>query len=67
MAGVAAAEALGYLTPEDAAFKKLEILSRLNTLRSGYFGAGRRANKEKQIADMEAYKKSIKKEAADHE
>ena len=67
MAGVAAAESLGYLTPEDAAVKKLEITSRLNTLRSGYFGAGRRANKQKQLDDMEAYKKSTAKEDIHHE
>ena len=67
MAGVAAAEALGYLSPEEAAEKKAEILSRLDTLRSGYFGAGRKASKEKQLADMKAYKETQKKGGAVHE
>ncbi len=64
MAGVAAAEALGYLSAEEAAEKKAEILSRLDTLRSGYFGAGRKASKEKQLADMRAYKEALEKGAA---
>lgn len=55
LAGVAAAEALDYLTKEEAAKKKAEIMSRLNTLRSGLFGAGRKMSKEKQIAAMEEY------------
>lgn len=70
MAGVAAAEALGYLSQEDAAGRKEEIRRRLNTLRSGVFGEGRRKNKEKQVADMEAYKKvrtAGGKENPDHE
>ena len=66
MAGVAAAEALGYLTPEEAAVKKAEITERLGILRSGYFGAGRKASKEKQLADMEAWKQAHQ-EVADHE
>ena len=63
MAGVAAAEALGYLSHEEAAQKKAEIIGRLNTLRSGFFGAGRRSSKEKQLADMQAYKDACKKGA----
>ena len=35
----------------------------LNTLRSGFFGAGRRSSKEKQLADMQAYKDACKKGA----
>jgi thioredoxin reductase len=67
MAGVCAAEALGYLTGEEASKKKEEIRSRLNTLRSGVFGEGRRKNKEKQVADMETYKKQLGEESVDHE
>ena len=67
MAGVAAAEALGYLSSEEAAEKKAEILSRLDTLRSGYFGAGRKSSKEKQLADMKAYKETQKKGGAVYE
>ncbi|MCI5480871.1 MAG: FAD-dependent oxidoreductase [Lachnospiraceae bacterium] len=64
MAGVAAAEALGYISHEEAAEKKAEIRARLDTLRSGFFGAGRKANKEKQLADMQAYKDGMEKGAA---
>ena len=56
LAGVAAAEALGYLSEKDAAEKKAAIVERLNTLRCGPFGEGRRKFKEHQIADMEALK-----------
>lgn len=66
MAGVCAAEALGYLTKEEASKKKEEIRGRLNTLRSGVFGEGRRKNKEKQIADMEAYVSQQGKETPEH-
>lgn len=57
MAGVAAAEALGFLTGEEAALKKEQIQRRLNVLRSGIFGERRRASKEKQLEDMKAYQK----------
>ena len=67
MAGVAAAEALGYLTSEAATEKKAEIRQRLDTLRSGVFGEGRRKNKEKQIADMEIYRQQNGKESGSHE
>ena len=60
MAGVAAAEALGYISKEEAAVKKAEISQRMDVLRSGYFGAGRKANKEKQLADMQAYMDALK-------
>ena len=56
LAGTAAAESLGYLTPEEAAAKKEEISERLNALRSGMFGEGRRTAKEMQLAAMEAYR-----------
>lgn len=55
MAGVAAAEALGYLSAEDAAAKKAEITGRLNTLRSGQFGEKRRVAKEQQLQYMADY------------
>ncbi|WRS26940.1 NAD(P)/FAD-dependent oxidoreductase [Oscillospiraceae bacterium MB08-C2-2] len=55
LAGVAAAEALGYLSYEEAACKKAEIQHRLDTLRDGPFGQKRRAFKEQQLADMKAF------------
>ncbi len=61
MAGVAAAEALGYLSAEEADKRKQQIMERLNTLRSGMFGAGRRTSKEKQIQDMHTYLESHKR------
>lgn len=56
MAGVAAAEALGFLTRDEADSHKLEIKKRLDTLRSGFFGAGRRASKQKQLEAMKNYR-----------
>lgn len=58
MAGVAAAQTLGYGSWEEAEQKKREISRRLAALRSGTFGEGRRKNKEKQLADMAFYKKN---------
>ena len=55
LAGVAAAEALGYLGAEEAAEKKKEIWGRLETLRSGMFGEKRRTAKQSQIERMEAF------------
>ncbi|MCR5370514.1 MAG: FAD-dependent oxidoreductase [Clostridium sp.] len=52
LAGVSAAEALGYLTVEEAALKKAEIQERLDTLRSGMFGEKRRTAKSEQLAYM---------------
>lgn len=46
LAGIAAAESLGYLTKEDAEEKKQEIRQRLKLLRSGQFGTKRAAAKE---------------------
>lgn len=60
MAGVAAAESLGYLTAEEASAKKEQIQNRLNVLRSGIFGERRRSSKEKQLLDMEDYQKGEK-------
>lgn len=56
MAGIAVAEALGYLSREEAAMKKQQIQNRLEILRSGEFGLGRRKNKERQLAAMRAYR-----------
>ncbi|MGN1007963.1 MAG: FAD-dependent oxidoreductase, partial [Butyricicoccus sp.] len=56
MAGVAAAEALGLLSADEAAAKKAEIKSRLDTLRSGMFGERRRTAKEQQLHNMDAYR-----------
>ena len=55
LAGVCAAEALGFLTRDQAEAKKAEIRGRLDTLRSGMFGEGRRRSKEQQLAFMEQY------------
>ena len=56
MAGVAAAEALGFLSADEAAAKKAEIKSRLDTLRSGMFGERRRTAKEQQLHNMDEYR-----------
>lgn len=56
LAGVAAAESLGLLSPEQAAEKKAEITARLNTLRSGMFGERRRTAKEQQLNSMKHYR-----------
>lgn len=60
LAGTAAAEALGLLSAQEAQEKKTEIISRLNTLRSGMFGERRRTAKEQQLHSMADYQ--IKKE-----
>ncbi|MCI8455347.1 MAG: FAD-dependent oxidoreductase [Lachnospiraceae bacterium] len=57
LAGIAAAEALGYLRKEDAEKKKSAVRESLSVLRSGYFGERRRISKEKQLADMAEYRK----------
>ncbi len=54
LAGVAAAEALGYLSKQEAAAKKAEIQARLDTLRCGPFGERRKLCKDQQLADMKA-------------
>ena len=50
LAGIAAAEALGYLSTECAAQEKDAIRARLNTLRSGDFGQ-KRADAKEQIVN----------------
>ena len=52
LAGVAVAEALGYITHDAADRKKQEIRARLLLLRSGGFGAQRRKAKAEQISAM---------------
>lgn len=49
LAGVACAEALGLYTPQEAQVMKDKIWYRLNTLRTGPFGEGRRKAKEQLI------------------
>lgn len=56
MAGIAAAESLGYISKQQAELKKADIKRRLDVLRSGMFGEGRRLSKEKQLSFMENYK-----------
>jgi hypothetical protein len=58
MAGVAAAEALGFIGERKAWLKKAEIRVRLDTLRSGMFGEKRKTSKERQLEAMSAYKRS---------
>jgi thioredoxin reductase len=53
LAGVSAAEALGFLSSAAAEAKRAEIAGRLQALRSGMFGEKRRTAKEKQLAAME--------------
>jgi thioredoxin reductase len=55
LAGVAAAQALGFLSDREAGTKKAEIWARLNSLRSGLFGAQRKVSKEQQLAAMSDY------------
>ena len=66
LAGVAAAEALGYLDGQEAAARKMEIRRRMDALRSGPFGEGRRKNKELQVEAMEEYRKNHRKETAEN-
>lgn len=47
LAGVAIAEKLGYISPEEGATLKAEIRERLNGLRMGPFGVNRATGKEK--------------------
>ena len=55
LAGVAAAQALGLLTGREAEEKKAEIRARLDSLRSGLFGAKRKVSKEQQLTAMKNY------------
>ncbi len=56
LAGVCAAESLGYLTKERAEENKREIRDRLDILRSGMFGQKRRDAKDEQLAGMSRFK-----------
>lgn len=56
LAGIAAAEALGFLSKQDAERKKSVVYQRLAVLRSGHFGERRRQAKERQMADMEEWR-----------
>ena len=56
LAGVAAAESLGLLSPAEAGAKKAEIRGRLDILRSGLFGEKRRTAKQSQLESMADYR-----------
>ncbi len=56
LAGIAAAEALGKLTQEQAAEAKAKVWESLNQLRTGPFGSGRADAKETIIKEMEEWK-----------
>ena len=56
LAGLAAAESLGLLSSEKASELQQQFSRRLDTLRSGMFGARRREAKAKQIAAMQTWK-----------
>ena len=58
LAGVCAAQALGFMTEDEAGVKKAEIRARLDTLRSGMFGEGRRRSKQQQLDCMEEYRRA---------
>jgi thioredoxin reductase len=51
LAGIAAAEALGRVSPAEAAALKLTVRTRLDALRTGRFGQARRDAKDKIIAE----------------
>ncbi len=55
LAGISAAQSLGFYTEEEARSKKEQARARLCELRSGYFGKARRESKEKQIHAMSDY------------
>lgn len=61
MAGIAAAEELGYISKQEAYKEKEEVKKRLDVLRSGLFGEKRRISKQQQLHSMEQYKKSKEK------
>ncbi len=56
LAGIAAAESLGYLVAQEADQKKKQVCQRLSVLRSGCFGERRRQSKERQLADMRSWR-----------
>jgi thioredoxin reductase len=55
LAGLAAVEALGHLSPEEAEGKKTEVRQRLESLRIGSFGDHRITGKEQIMAAFEDY------------
>lgn len=55
LAGVSAAQALGFLPDREAEAKKTEIRARLDSLRSGLFGVKRKISKEGQLRAMRDY------------
>lgn len=55
LAGIAAAEALGYLNAEEAERRKDEVRARLASLRTGMFGEKRQLAKQEQIHRMEEF------------
>ena len=57
LAGIAAAQALGFYTEQEAEAGKAEIWQRLETLRSGMFGEKRRTAKQTQLDRMDSWKK----------
>ena len=56
LAGIAAAEALGFLSKQDADRKKCVVDQRLAVLLSGHYGERRTQAKERQMADMEEWR-----------
>ena len=56
LAGIAAAEALGKLSKEEAAKSKENVWNSLDQLRTGPFGQGRHDAKEQIIEQMEEWK-----------
>ena len=56
LAGIAAAEALGKLSKEEAAKAKENVWNSLDQLRTGPFGQGRHDAKEQIIEQMEEWK-----------
>lgn len=54
LAGIAAAEALGYLSAAEARARKDEVRARLEALRSGPFGLGRRESKARIVSAFKA-------------
>ncbi len=55
LAGISAAQALGHLGMPEADALKQQVYQRLDMLRSGQFGARRKAASEQQLAGMQRY------------
>lgn len=55
LAGIAAAEAIGYLDHAEAEHRKNEVRARLASLRTGLFGEKRQIAKEEQMRRMEEF------------